>query len=131
MVLCTMVHIFTLLPQFRITVFISKFVGLHGVLSFRNKHICVAIYGTQCESLMNHLQVRINEAEMLYFHSKLPDAARGTKLEHIGNVFVFVWVYKIICTCFENNFCPLLSVKSRKKLNLPKTLGHQQKFCPS
>ena len=62
------------------TVFISKFVQLHGVLLFQNKHICLAIYGPQCESLMSHLQVRMNEAEMLYFHSKLPDPARGTKL---------------------------------------------------
>ena len=52
--------------------------GLHGVLSFQNKHICLAIYGPQCESIMSHLQMKINEAEMLYFHSKLPDVARGT-----------------------------------------------------
>ena len=32
----------------------------------------------------------MNEAEMLYFHSKLPDPARGTNSEHLGNVFVFV-----------------------------------------
>ena len=44
---------------------------------------------------MSHLQVRMNKAEMLYFHSKLPDAKRGTNSEHLGNVFVFVWVYKI------------------------------------
>ena len=57
--------IFTILPQFRITVFISKFVRIHGVLSFQNKHICLAIYGPQCESLMNHhLQVRMNKAEL-------------------------------------------------------------------
>ena len=55
------------------TVFISKFERLHGVLLFQNKHICLAIYGRQCESLMSHLQVRINEAEMLYFHPKLPN----------------------------------------------------------
>ena len=34
--------------------------------------------------------MRINEAEMIYFHSKLPVAARGTNSEHLGNVFVFV-----------------------------------------
>ena len=56
------------------TVFISKFVWLHGVLLFlKKKQICLAIYGPQFESPMGHLQVRINEAEMLYFHSKLPD----------------------------------------------------------
>ena len=37
----TILHIFTLLPQFGITVFISKFVRL----SFQNKHIML-----QCES---------------------------------------------------------------------------------
>ena len=74
-----MVYIFTLLPQFHIAVFIE----------------CLAIYGPRSESLMSHFQVRMNEAEMLYFHSKLPDPARGTNLEHLGNVFVFVWAYKI------------------------------------
>ena len=73
--------------------FISKFVRLHGVLLFQNKHICLAIYGPQCESLMSY--ERMNGAEMLYFHSKLPDPARGTNSEHLGNVFVFVWAYKI------------------------------------
>ena len=68
------------------TVFISKFVRLCDVFLFQNKHICLAIYGPQCESLMSHLQVRRNEAEMLYFHSKLPDPARGTNSEHLGNV---------------------------------------------
>ena len=62
----TIVHIFTHLPQFRITVFISKFVELHGVLSFQNKHICQVIYGPQCESLMSHLQVKINEAAIMF-----------------------------------------------------------------
>ena len=81
------------LPQFDMTVFISKFVRLHGELLFQNKQICLAIYGPQCESLTSHLQVRMNEAEMLYFHSKLPDRARGTNSEHLGNVFVFVWTY--------------------------------------
>ena len=80
---------------------------------------------------MSHLQVRINEAEMLYFHSKLPDAARGTNSEHIGNVFMFVWAYQIKCTCFENNFCHSLLAISKKKLNLLKTLGYWQKFSPS
>ena len=105
------------------TVFIFKFVRLHAVLLFQNKHICLAIYGPQYESLMSHLQVRMNEAEMLYFHSNLPDPARGTNLEHLGNVFVFVWAYKIKCTCFENNFCPSLLAKSQKNLNLPKRLA--------
>ena len=95
-----MVHIFTLLPQFHMTSFISKFVQLHGVLLFQNKHIYLAIYGPQCESLyMSHK--RMNKAEMSYFH--------------LGNVFVFVWAYKIKCTCFENNFCPSLLAKSQKR----------------
>ena len=63
---------------------------------------------------MNHLQVRMNKAEMIYFHSKLPDAARATNSEHLGIVFVFVWAYKIKYMCFENNFCPSLSAKSQK-----------------
>ena len=65
----------------------------------------------------------MNEAEMLHFHSKLPDPARGTNSEHLGNVFVFAWAYKIKCTCFENNFCPLLLAKSQKKVNLQKRLA--------
>ena len=64
----------------------------------------------------------MKEAEMLYFHSKLPDSARGTNSEHLGNVFVFVWTYKIKCKCFENNFCPSLLAESQKKVNLPKRL---------
>ena len=79
--------------------------------------------GPQCESLMSHLQVRMNEAEMLYFHSKLPDPARGTNSEHLRNVFVFVLAYKIKCTCFENNFCPSLLTKSQKNVNLPKCVA--------
>ena len=59
---------FTFLPQFHLTVFISKFVRLHGVLLFQNKHTCLAIYGPQCEGLTSHLQVRMNNDEMLYFH---------------------------------------------------------------
>ena len=125
-------HIFTLLPQFRLTVFISKLLRLHGVLLFQNKHICLTIYGPRCESLMSHLQVRMNEAEMIYFHSKLPEPARGANLEHLGNVFVFVWAYKIKCTCFENNFFPSLLAKSQKKVNeLTKTLGYLLNFIHS
>ena len=67
--------------------------------------------------------MRMNKAEMSYFHSKLPDPARGTNSEHLGNVFVFVWAYKIKCTCFENNFCSSLLVKSQKKVNLAKRLA--------
>ena len=102
------------------TVFISKFVWLHGVLLFQNKQICLAIYGPQCESLMNHLQVRMSEAEVLYFYSKLPDPATSG---HLGNVFVFVWAYKIKRTCFQNNFCTSLLAKPQKKANLPKRLA--------
>ena len=68
----------------------------HGVLSFQNKHIRLAIYGPQCESLLSHLQVRINKAEMLYFHSKLPDAARGTNSEH-QNAHVSIIIYVLHC----------------------------------
>ena len=50
------------------------------MLSFQNKHISLAIYGPRCKGLMSHLQVRMNKVEMLYFHSKLPDAARGQVL---------------------------------------------------
>ena len=32
-------HIFAVLPYFRITVFTSKLVRLYGVLSFQNKHM--------------------------------------------------------------------------------------------
>ena len=110
-----MVHIFTLLPQFRIIVIISKFVRIHEVRSFQNRHICLATYGPQCESFMSHLQVKLNKAGMLYFHSKLPDAARGTNSEHLGNVFAFLWADKI--KCIMNNVCPSLLAKSQKKLN--------------
>ena len=95
------------------TSFISKFVRQHGVLLFLKKHICLAIYGPQCESLMSHEPM--SEAEVLHFNSKLPDPARGTNPEHLGYVFVFVWAHKIKCTCFENNFCPSLLAKSQKK----------------
>ena len=64
---------------------------------------------------MSHRQVRMNETEMLCFYANLPDLARGTKSEHLGNVFVFVWAYKIKCTCFENNFCPSLLAKLQKR----------------
>ena len=65
----------------------------------------------------------MNEAEMLYFHLKLPDPAKGANSEHLGNVFVFVSAYKIKCTCFENNFCPSLLAKTQKNMNLPKRLA--------
>ena len=54
------------------------------------------------------------------FIQSCQDPARGTNSEHLRNVLVFVWDYKIKCTCFENNFCPSLSAKSQKKVNLPK-----------
>ena len=61
----------------------------------------------------------MNEAEVLYFHVKLQDAARkrGANSEYHGNVFVFVWAYIMKFICFENNS---LAAKSQKKLNLPK-----------
>ena len=57
------------------------------------------------------------------FSFKLPDPARGTNSENLGNVFVLVWAYKIKCACFENNFCPSLLAKTQKKVNLPKRLA--------
>ena len=68
-------------------------------------------YGPQCESPMSHIQVRMNEAEMLHFYSKLLDPVRGTNWEHLENVFVFVWTYKIKLTsriifvlhCWQNH----------------------------
>ena len=104
---------------------------LHGVLSFQNKHISLAIYGPQCESFMSYFQVRMNEDEMFYFYSKLPDLARGTNSEHPGNVFVFVWAYKMKCTCSENNFCASLLAKSKKKVELTRTLGYWRNFSHS
>ena len=95
------------------TSFIYKFVQLHGMFLFQNKHVCLAIYGPQRESLMSDEQVK--DGEMLYFHSKLPDPARGTNSEYLGNVFVYVWAYKIKCTCFENNSCPSLLAKPQKR----------------
>ena len=66
--------------------------------------------------------MRMIEAEVLYFHAKLRDAARKlcANNEHHGNVIVFVWAYKIKYTCFESSFRPSLPAKSQKKLNLPK-----------
>ena len=60
----TIVHIFTILPQFCITIFISKLVRIHAVLSFQNKHKYRAIYGPQCETLTSHLRVRMNKVEL-------------------------------------------------------------------
>ena len=76
---------------------------------------------------MSHLHVRMNEDEMLYFYSKLPDPARGTNSKHLGNVFVFVWAYKIKCKRFKNNFCPSLLAKTQK-VELTKTLGYWRNF---
>ena len=66
--------------------------------------------------------MRMNKAEVLYFHAELWNAVRklGANTEHHGNVIVFVLAYKIKCTCFENTFCPSLPAKSQEKLNLPK-----------
>ena len=58
---------------------------------------------------MNHPQVRMNEAEVLYFHAKLQDAARkrGANSEHHGNIFVFVCMgLQIKCTRFGDIFAP-------------------------
>ena len=71
----TTVHIFAILPHFRITVFISKLVRLHGVLSFQNKHRSGNLW-LLMRKCSDHLQVTKNEAEVLYFHAKLWGAAR-------------------------------------------------------
>ena len=55
------------------------------------------------------------------FCSKLPDPARGTNSEYLGDVFVFMWAYKIKCTCFENNLS--LSAKSQRKVTLLRRLA--------
>ena len=68
---------------------------LHDLLSVQTKHICLAIYGPQCESLMSHLQVRMNEAEMLYFHSK---AARSSKRYRLGTS----WKRFRVCVDLQN-----------------------------
>ena len=108
------------------TYFISKFVRLHRVLLFQNEQICLATYGPQCESLMSHK--RMNEAEMLYFHSKLPDQARGTNPEHLGNVFVFVWAYNVSIIIFVLH-CYLKS--QLEKGEITKTLGCWRNFSHS
>ena len=74
--------------------------------------------------LLYHLQVRMNEAEVMYFHTKLQDAARerGANSEHGGNVFVFMWAYKIKCTCFNIFVVLPYQQNHRKKLNLTKML---------
>ena len=77
---------------------------------------------------MSHLQARMNEAEMSYFHSNLSDPARGTNPEHLGNVFVFD---KLKCTCAENNFCPSLVSKITEKGELTKMLSHWRNFSHS
>ena len=47
--------------------------------------------GLNVKMLLYYLQLRMNEAEVLYFHAKLQDAARkwDASLEYHGNVFVF------------------------------------------
>ena len=110
------------------TSFISKFVWKHGVLLFQNKQICLAIYGPQCESLMSH--ERMNEGEMLHFHSKLPDPARGTNSEHLENVFVFMWSYKIKCK-FREYFLSFTVSKITEKGELTKTLAYWRNFSHS
>ena len=116
----TIVHIFTLLPQFRIIVFISKFVRLHSMLSFQNKHTCLAICGPQCESVVSHIQVRINEAEMLHFHSKLPDTANKMRYQ-LGTS----WKCFRVCVglqskmhMFREHFLPFTASKITDKVEI-------------
>ena len=118
----TTVHIFAILPQFRITAFISILVQLHGVFSFQNKHMSGNLWllMRKCSDIIFKWEWK-KLSEVLYFHAKLWDAARkwGANTEHHGNV-VFVWAYKRKCTCFESIFCPSLPANSQKMLNLPK-----------
>ena len=110
------VQIFDILPHFPITVFISKLVRLHGVLSFQNKYMSGNLWllMRKCSDIIFKWQ-RTKLKYVLYFHAKLWDAARkwGANTEHHGNV-VLVWAYKIKCTCFENSFCPWLPANSQK-----------------
>ena len=50
----TTVHIFAILPHFRITVFISKLVRLHGYMAcfYFKIDTCLVIYGSLCESVV-------------------------------------------------------------------------------
>ena len=79
-------HIFTLLPQFHMTSFISKFVRLHGVLLFQNKQICLATYGPQCESLMSHERTRdpTDKYIYIYIHIRTRDPT---------DIYIYIYTY--------------------------------------
>ena len=108
------------------TVFISTFVRIHDLLLFQNKHICLAIYGAQCESPMSHLQVRMNEAEMLYFSFK---AARSSKRYQLGTSWKCFRVYAGLQNkmhIFREYFLSFTVSKITSKVELTKTLGYWQ-----
>ena len=69
----------------------------------------------------------MDEAEVLYFHAKLWDAASksGANTEHHGNIIVFVWAYKVKYTCFREYFLLFTTSKITEKLTLPKRLMAQ------
>ena len=53
------------------------------MLSFQNKHICLAIYDRQCESLMGHLRVRISNVRYFGMMSlSLTDSTVGVLRLH-------------------------------------------------
>ena len=60
---------------------------------------------------------------MLYFHPKLPDPARGTNSKHLGNVFVFMWAYKMKIHMFREYFLSFTVSKITEKGELTKTLA--------
>ena len=76
---------------------------------------CLVIYGSY------HLQVRMNEAEVLYFHTKLWDAARN-EVHHRTS-------WKCYCVCvglqnkmhmFREYFLPFTTSKITEKVKLTK-----------
>ena len=65
----------------------------------KNGHICLIIMAPNVKVLYR-LQVRMKETEVMYVHAKLRDVARKRGANY-GNVFVFLWAYKIKCTHFK------------------------------
>ena len=79
----------------------------------------LVIYGSKCESVVISSSSENEWSWSAIFSCKAVGCSKKIRCQH-GNVIVFVWAYKIKCTCFENIFCPSLQGKSKKKLNLPK-----------
>ena len=99
--------------------FISKFVRTHGVLSFQSKHICLAIYGPQCQSPMSHLRVRMNKAELKKY-----------QLGASWRCFPICVGLQNKCICFGKNFCLWLLAKSKDKDELNKNAWLLAKLQP-